>query len=212
MRTSRRLLPVASAMLVALAGCGEPHPASQSDAAAVPPDWRSVATAGDRARLRSWHGTWVTALTRARRDNAAAIAAQGALFDPDRALAGAVPPPGRYRCRIFKLGAHGAAMREFTAYPAFECVVGAGPVAPFYRLGGGQRAYGNLYRDTDARGVFLGAVAMADERRAMEYGRDSSRDMAGFVERIGLRRWRLVLPAPRFESLLDVVEIVPADR
>jgi hypothetical protein len=35
--------------------------------------------------------------------------------------------------------------------------------------------------------------------------------MAGLVERIGARRWRLVLPYPRFESTLDVIEIVPAD-
>ncbi len=37
------------------------------------------------------------------------------------------------------------------------------------------------------------------------------RDMAGVLERIGERRWRLVLPYPRFESLLDVVELVPTE-
>ncbi|WP_152998778.1 DUF4893 domain-containing protein, partial [Sphingopyxis sp. H115] len=30
------------------------------------------------------------------------------------------------------------------------------------------------------------------------------------VERIGDNRWRLVLPAPAYESLLDVIELVPA--
>jgi hypothetical protein len=34
--------------------------------------------------------------------------------------------------------------------------------------------------------------------------------MTGLVERIGARRWRLVLPAPHFESGLDVVELTPA--
>ena len=34
--------------------------------------------------------------------------------------------------------------------------------------------------------------------------------MAGLVERIGDNRWRLVLPAPAYESLLDVIELVPA--
>jgi hypothetical protein len=36
--------------------------------------------------------------------------------------------------------------------------------------------------------------------------------LAGYIERIGDKRWRLVLPYPRFESLLDVVEIVPAPK
>jgi hypothetical protein len=35
--------------------------------------------------------------------------------------------------------------------------------------------------------------------------------MAGVVERIGERRWRLVLPYPNFESTIDVLELLPAD-
>ncbi|MDB5668625.1 MAG: hypothetical protein JWL74_1575, partial [Alphaproteobacteria bacterium] len=35
------------------------------------------------------------------------------------------------------------------------------------------------------------------------------RDMAGIVERIGDRRWRIVLPRPSFESIVDVLELVP---
>ena len=51
---------------------------------------------------------------------------------------------------------------------------------------------------------------LGDETRALDYGRDSERDMAGAIERIGAERWRLVLPYPRFESMLDLVEITPA--
>ena len=32
----------------------------------------------------------------------------------------------------------------------------------------------------------------------MQYGRDQDRDVAGFVERIGDDRWRLVMPYPAF--------------
>ena len=35
----------------------------------------------------------------------------------------------------------------------------------------------------------------------MRYGRDAERDMAGFVERIGDNRWRLVLPYPHLNRL-----------
>jgi hypothetical protein len=58
--------------------------------------------------------------------------------------------------------------------------------------------------------VFLGSLQLADERGVLRYGHDVERDLAGFVERIGPRRWRLILPFPHFESLLDVIEIVPA--
>jgi hypothetical protein len=58
--------------------------------------------------------------------------------------------------------------------------------------------------------VFLGTLQLADERGVFRYGHDAERDLAGLVERIGPRRWRLILPYPRFESLLDVIEILPA--
>jgi hypothetical protein len=34
--------------------------------------------------------------------------------------------------------------------------------------------------------------------------------MIGAVERIGPARWRIALPRPRFESTLDLIELVPA--
>ena len=43
----------------------------------------------------------------------------------------------------------------------------------------------------------------------MHYGRDRERDLAGWVERVGDRRWRLIFPYPHFESTLDVIELVP---
>jgi hypothetical protein len=51
---------------------------------------------------------------------------------------------------------------------------------------------------------------LPDESRAMQYGADENRDIAGYVERIGPGHWRLVMPAPHFASLLDVLELVPA--
>jgi Domain of unknown function (DUF4893) len=59
------------------------------------------------------------------------------------------------------------------------------------------------------RQVFLGTLVLGDERRAMQYGRDQERDVAGFVERIGPNRWRMLLPRPHFESQIDVMELVP---
>ncbi|MEG8022663.1 DUF4893 domain-containing protein [Sphingomonas aerolata] len=83
--------------------------------------------------------------------------------------------------------------------------------------GGSQRPSGTLYRESRAdsaprpRAIFLGSMALGDEQRPMRYGTDANRDLAGVMERIGDRRWRLILPHPRFESLLDIVEIVPME-
>ena len=60
------------------------------------------------------------------------------------------------------------------------------------------------------RQVFLGTLVLGDEQRAIPYGADTDRDLAGFIERMGPRKYRLILPYPRFESLIDVVELVPA--
>lgn len=206
---------LAMTMAVGLAGCSAGRQTIAAADPAVrpapgPDDWRRVATAADRDRLRRWRDAWVTALPRARAADPRGVAAQGELFFPDRALAGA-PPAGKYRCRVFKLGSAGTATQDFTAYPAFDCRIDdEGPVRSFYKLTGSQRPVGLLFADGD-RSVFLGTLMLGNERAPLEYGQDGERDMAGFLERVGERRWRLVLPYPRFESLLDVVELVPVD-
>ncbi|MGN6817043.1 MAG: DUF4893 domain-containing protein [Sphingomonas sp.] len=177
----------------------------------VPADWHKVATPADRGRLRTWRQAWTEALAKARAaGHGREIAAQGALFDPDRALAGAKPPAGDYRCRVFKLGGQRPGNRDFVAYPPFRCRIDPeGQTLSFYKIGGSQRPVGLVFDDGGYRQIFLGTLMLGDERGAIDYGRDASRDMAGLVERIGPHRWRMVLPYPHFESLLDVIELVP---
>lgn len=174
-------------------------------------DWRRIATPADRDRLRGWRSAWVSALEIARAGGGGpAIAQGGVLFDPDRAVIGARPPAGDYRCRVYKLGGKGPLVPAFAELPPATCRIAAdGDQLSLYRVGGAQRPFGVLFSDTDARLVFLGTMALGDEKRAMQYGRDQRRDMAGILERIGPKRWRLVLPYPRFETTLDVVELEP---
>ena len=135
------------------------------------------------------------------------------LFDPDRVLPGATPPSGAYRCRVYKLGANGTAMRNVTTYPAVDCMIeDEGDVSSLYKVSGTQRPVGLVFPDSKSRAIFLGTMVLGDETKPLDYGQDAHRDLAGYIERIGPHRWRLVLPRPRFESLLDVVEIVPAAR
>ena len=80
----------------------------------------------------------------------------------------------------------------------------------FTKLTGSQRPVGTLFPDNGRRMVFLGTLMLGDETRALRYGRDRERNLIGVVERVGPNRWRIAFPYPHFESLLDVIELVPA--
>jgi hypothetical protein len=194
-----------------LTACG-PLIAPRAIIASPGSEWRSVATGADRARLRDWRDAFVEALGKARAGgHGAAIAAEGVLLDPDAALGGPPIPNGEYRCRVIKLGAKQPGLLDFVAYPAFTCGIQAdGRLRGFAKVSGSQRHVGMIFPGDSMREVFLGTLVLGDESRAMQYGRDPDRDLAGFVERIGPSRWRMVLPRPAFESTLDVIELVPA--
>jgi hypothetical protein len=102
-------------------------------------------------------------------------------------------------------------MLDFIAYPVFACAIGIdGSLQRLDKLTGSQRYVGVIFPDDGMRQIFLGTLVLGDENRAMQYGQDESRNIAGFIERVGEQRWRLVMPSPHFESLTDVMELVPA--
>ncbi|MEG3182340.1 DUF4893 domain-containing protein [Sphingomonas sp. LT1P40] len=172
--------------------------------------WRMITTEQDRDRLRNWRKVWTAALPEARAADGAAITAGGALFEPDQAMTRAMPPAGDYKCRIFKLGGQRPEQRDFSVLPTVACRIGRVDEMPTFAVfEGAQRPSGKLYAESDARVIFLGALELGDETTPLGYGKDAKRDMAGYVERVGVNRWRLVLPTPAFESQLDVIELVP---
>jgi hypothetical protein len=208
----RSHLGIAIAPLFILAACAG-HGGVETAAAPRPAaDWRSTATSADRERLRNWRQAWVSALAQSKfAADLNRIKAEGALLKPDAALPGKTLPDGRYKCRVIKLGSQSNSGRPITTYPAFDCRVDdQGDLQGFAKESGSQRPVGVLFPGGDTRQIFLGTMMLGDETRAIEYGQDGQRDMAGVVERVGPNKWRMVLPYPRFESVLDVIELVPA--
>jgi hypothetical protein len=197
-------------LLFACTGCAMTHPSTEI-VQTPSSDWRFAATNDDRARLRDWREAFMSALAAARASgHSGDIAREGSLLEPDAAIGGPIPN-GLYRCRVIKIGAKSAGMLDYVAYPAFTCrVQQQGKVQAFAKLGGSQRQVGLIFPNDQLREVFLGTLMLADESRAMRYGVDRDRDVAGFVERIGPDRWRLVMPKPHFESIMDVMELMPA--
>lgn len=201
-------MSVAVCLALAAAQAGPapgPVPPAGAAAEAVPcrsaSTWRDDATDADRLRVRDWRGAWNDALTQAKASRRT-IDAADPLFQPDAGLDRPLPPPGVYRCRFVKLG--GAVALAVRA--SGRCRVSATGLT---KLDGPQRPTGGLYPDTTVRGIFLGTLLLGDELRPLEHGQDTDRDTAGLVERIGPARWRVVLPRPRFESTLDLLELVP---
>jgi hypothetical protein len=175
--------------------------------------YKQVISENDRVRLRDWRKGFEGALQAAHQaGHGADIVREGALLDPDAALAGPAIPNGMYRCRLIKLGGQAGETRAYLATPIFTCRVRQErQLQRLAKLSGDQRYLGLIFPGDAIRNVFLGTLVLADERRALQYGQDEKRDVVGYVERIGPRRWRLVMPQPHFESRLDVMELVPQE-
>lgn len=205
---------LALALGAGLSGCRTvpPVPPSSADAPPETGTWRATATDADKERIRGWYKSWQAALADARaKGNGADIDREGVLLQPMAALPNPHLPAGDYRCRTIKVGAQGRSTLGYVGYGWFRCRVAPEQgLSSLTKLSGSQRPVGLIFPDNLNRQVFLGTLELGDEKMAVNYGSDRMRDMAGLVERIGNNRWRLVLPAPAYESLLDVIELVPA--
>lgn len=175
-------------------------------------DWRQVATPGDASLLGRLDQAWRMARAEAEAAGfAPQVEALGPLVDPNAGQDGRVQPaPGDYRCRTIKLGRRdqGAGM-AYVDYPWFACSVEMTPGGDLIltKTTGSQRTRGLLYPDTDRRLVYLGAQAWGDEADFPAYGRLPQRDQLGVFERIGAQRWRLVIPWPKQEAKLEILEL-----
>lgn len=204
----------AAFLLAALLGCSSCNVLEQPSGL-IPrwtAAWKEVATGDDRQRLADWRTTFVAALDAAKKGGKAAdVAREGVLLEPDAALGPPGIPNGMYRCRVIKLGAKAdSGSLPYVSYPPFVCRVKADRgLQRFNRLSGSQRYVGLIFPGDSIRQLFLGTLVLGDETRALQYGQDQLRDIAGYVERIGPNRWRMVMPKPHFESQLDVMELTP---
>ncbi len=195
------------------APAAEATPAAAEGAQGGTDDWRQVASTADASLLGRLDQAW--RMARAEAEDAGfadEVEKLGALVDPNAGLAGRLqPPPGTYRCRTIKLGrrTEGQGL-AYIAYPYFRCTVEMTPGGDLFltKSTGSQRTQGLLYPDTDRRLVYVGAQAWGDEAHFPRYGQTRERDQVGVFERIGDQRWRLVLPWPKQEAKLELLEVV----
>jgi hypothetical protein len=207
------LVGVPAMLAVAACQTAPPRPAGAPRPSVIVEEaepWRRVASARDSAALDGLASEWERALAAARSAGLSRrVAAEGVLLVPGAGLARAAPTPGSYRCRYVRLGA-----RKWTASAQAYCFVGveAGQLSLATELRG-LRLGGYLWEIKGGeRLVFLGATVPAGGKTAPAYGDSPAADAAGFVERIGEFRYRLLLPQPAPGGALVVVDMVAAPR
>ncbi len=173
--------------------------------------WPEDLQPADRARLERTDEAWSEALRQARAaGHGGDLAALGRLVQPGAALPAPALPPGTYRCRTVKIGTPGNLL-PFVQYGWFRCrVEQSGAILRFVKLTGSQRPAGRLVEHDSRRWLFLGSEAWGDEKSWAAYGTNRERDRAAWVERVERARWRIVEPFPPQESLIDLMELVPA--
>jgi hypothetical protein len=207
------LLLAVLALLAACASTAPAPPAPPPPPGQVLADWRGVITSTDRDRYMRIDAAWTLALEQARRLRGSGdLASLGELINPDAGRPNVTPPAGDYRCRTVKLGSQGGEQGlGYVVYGWFACRIEQTPRGlRFTKLTGSQRPAGLMFPENDRHMVMLGSMALASEPAANSYGQRPERDLVAIVERIGERRWRLVLPWPQNESNLDLIELVPA--
>lgn len=209
---SPALILLASLALAACASTPPPPPPPPGGSGALR-DWRGIVTASDRDRYNRRDVAWSLALQQARRQAGSGdLSGLGDLIEPRAARSPVAPPPGDYRCRTVKLGSQGGEDGlGYVVYGWFACRIERTPNGlKFSKLTGSQRPGGLLFPENDRQMVMLGSMALAAEPPANSYGQRPDRDLIAVLERIGERRWRLVIPWPQAESNLDLIELVPA--
>jgi len=213
----RRLRALLVCTTLILSACQRVPPREGVSVTIEVPDedaWTAVASPTDFDKVGSVAAVWTEALAAANKAGfRRQIEAEGELLDPAATQSMPPPPPGFYHCRIIRFGAPATRQRAFTAYKPFFCYVGVNEDRlALTKDSGSERHGGYLWADADNKNrmIFLGAVALGREKAPPAYGDNPTRDVAGVFERVDDFRFRLVLPRPRSEARLDVMELVPA--
>ena len=102
---------------------------------------------------------------------------------------------------VIRVGAKAPGNLDYVASRASPAACArTGQLQGLVMLGGSQREVGLIFPADAIRQVFLGTLVLPATRAGRcNMAQDKTRDVAGYVERIGPRRWRLVMPGPHFE-------------
>lgn len=161
-----------------------------------------IMTAADKARLAAYAETRKTALLEAKGGAPGEVAELEAMIArPDMPFAG-MDMLGNWQCRTIKTGG----LLPLIYYGWFKCRITEDTLGWLLeKTSGSQRTTGRFYDETERRLIYLGSFFIAGDK-PMPYGSGPETDQVGYAYRTGEQEWRIELPAPYYESKLDILE------
>lgn len=160
-------------------------------------------TPADRIRLNNYAQTRQQAIAEARSGGEAGELAQleTILAKRVQSFAG-FDMTGNWQCRTIKTGGQ----LPLVIYGWFKCrVTDDGSGWKLEKISGSQRTTGRFYDESDRRLIYLGSQYV-NEEKPKPYGSGAETDQVGCAFRTGPKEWRIELPAPYYESKLDILE------
>ena len=160
-------------------------------------------TPADRIRLNNYDQTRQQAIAEARSGGEAGELAQleTILAKRVQSFAG-FDMTGNWQCRTIKTGGQ----LPLVIYGWFKCrVTDDGSGWKLEKISGSQRTTGRFYDESDRRLIYLGSQYV-NEEKPKPYGSGAETDQVGYAFRTGPKEWRIELPAPYYESKLDILE------
>ncbi len=161
-----------------------------------------IITASDRQKLQQYGQTRQKALGESRKGAAADIAVLDEVLARPIVSFKGFDMTGQWQCRTIKVGGIG----DLVIYDWFRCrVTDDGSGWRLEKTSGSQRTAGRFYDDDDRRLIYLGSLFIAGDPMK-PYGSGPETDQVGYAFRTGPRAWRIEMPAPYYESTLDILE------
>jgi len=164
---------------------------------------QKLMTASDKARLEKYGETRKTAIAAAQKGEPAEVKEFNAVLARPLVAFSDKDLTGNWKCRTIKAGGDFGVL---VIYDWFKCKVsddGSGWVLE--KLTGSQRTKGRFYDDNAKRAIYLGSFFVEGDP-ILPYGSGPKTDQVGYAFRTGPNAWRLELPAPYYESNLDILE------
>ena len=166
-------------------------------------EFDKLITVADRERMEKYGETRKEALAEAKAGGAPEdVVVLDAIVNKQPQSWSGLDMTGNWQCRTIKAGG----LVPLVIYGWFKCkVTDDGSGWMLEKISGSQRTKGRFFDDGDKRLTYLGSFYVAGEP-VKPYGSGPDSDQFGFAFRTGAKEFRIELPAPRYESKLDLIE------
>lgn len=163
---------------------------------------QKLITPADKARLDQYGETRKAALAEAKAGNPDEVKQLDALLAKPLVSFSDKDLTGNWKCRTIKAGG----LSPLVIYGWFKCkVTDDGSGWRLEKISGSQRTQGRFFDDNEKRAIYLGSGSVNNDR-AKPYGSGPQTDQVGYAFRTSASEWRIELPAPYYESKLDIIE------